>query len=121
MKKPAVLIAEGDEVLRQELRHLLHCGQAELIETTSQRGLPPALQARNPDLVIVGSTFDNPGESLEVAQAIRRSNRQIPIILITASSSEDLAIAALRAGINDYLRTPFSVEELNESVNRCLT
>jgi DNA-binding NtrC family response regulator len=55
-----------------------------------------------------------------VAQEIRRWDRWLPLILITATSSEELAIAALKAGINDYFKPPFVFDELLASVKRCL-
>jgi DNA-binding NtrC family response regulator len=39
---------------------------------------------------------------------------------VPATSSEDLAIACLRAGINEYVKFPFSLGELAEAVERCL-
>lgn len=71
--------------------------------------------------MIAGSSRDGAWDGLELAQQIRRWDRRIPLILITVNSSEDLAIAALRAGINDYFRRPFAPEDLAASINRCLS
>src|SRR5262249_36105506 len=71
--------------------------------------------------LIVNSSLDAAGDGLEVAQLLRRGNRKLPVILIATNSSEDLAIAALRAGITDYLKQPFSCEDLLTSVHRCLS
>jgi len=40
--------------------------------------------------------------------------------LIARDSSEELAIAALRAGINEYVKFPTTGEELAQAVMRCL-
>jgi DNA-binding NtrC family response regulator len=42
----------------------------------------------------------------------------VPIIFIANETSEELAIAALRAGINDYFKQPCSFEDLIASINR---
>jgi DNA-binding NtrC family response regulator len=55
-----------------------------------------------------------------MAQDIRRLNRWVPIVLIPSNSSEELAIAALRAGVTDYFRQPVVVDELVARVVRCL-
>jgi DNA-binding NtrC family response regulator len=41
-------------------------------------------------------------------------------LALTAVSSEELAIAALRAGINEYIKYPFASDELTSAVVRCL-
>ena len=58
---------------------------------------------------------------MQVAQEIRKGNSTIPLILITHDSTEALAIAALKLGINDYFKQPVSFDELAASVRRCLS
>ncbi len=120
MTKPIILIAGKDEVLRRRLKGLLLHQGCEIIESSDDSRALQAFQHMNPDLVIVGSSQDAPWKGVEVAQQIRQWDRSVPLILITTTSSEELAIAALRAGIDDYFKPPFSCEELTASVNRCL-
>ena len=47
--------------------------------------------------------------------------RTLPLILVMPESTEASAVAALKARVNDYLRPPFSFDELIGSVNRCLS
>ena len=121
MKKPKILIAERNDVLSRNLKKQLLCNGFEVIETSDKIDAFQSFQNNSPDLVIVVSSREDTRDELEVAQQIRRLDRIIPIILITAKSSEDLAINALRIGINDYFKQPFSFEELTVSVNRCLS
>lgn len=121
MKRQKILLAEKDAELRQNMKKaLLHHG-FEIIESFGMTDALRYFQNSNPDLVIVGSSEDSDSNELKVAQQIRRLDRIIPLILIAANSSEDLAIAALRIGINDYFKQPFSFEELTMSVSRCLS
>lgn len=54
-----------------------------------------------------------PGLSgLELCRIIRQHNQQIPIIFLTAKDSVDDAVFALSTGANDYIRKPFSFEEM---------
>ena len=48
-------------------------------------------------------------------------DRQIPIILITRYSSEERVIAALREGINDYFKWPYTEKDLVASIWRNLS
>lgn len=121
MKNPAILLAEGDEALRRNLAELLLRHGYEVMESGDKNGAVRCAQTRSPDLIIVGSSPDGAWDGLEVVQQIRRLDRRIPVILIPATSSEELVIAALRAGINEYFKRPFAFKELVASVDRWLS
>jgi len=121
MRRPEILIAEGDDVLRRSLKEMLLRLRFGIIESSDKTGILRNLPNPSIDLIIIGSFEDGAWAGLEVVQQIRRLDRKVPIILIAAKPSEALAIAALRAGINDYLKQPFSFEELVTSVNRCIS
>ena len=55
---------------------------------------------------------------LEALEEIRKRDRNIPIIIITASSTKDAAIEAIAKGANDYVLKPFEWEELKAKVER---
>ncbi len=51
-------------------------------------------------------------DGFALASRIRESNKQVPILFVTAKSMLDDKIAAFRLGADDYLTKPFSMEEL---------
>jgi DNA-binding response OmpR family regulator len=51
-------------------------------------------------------------DGFTLAQEIRKFNKQIPIIFLTAKSAKDDKIHGLEIGADDYLTKPFSMEEL---------
>lgn len=54
-----------------------------------------------------------PGMSgIEICRAIRKKDQQIPVIFLTAKDMVDDAVFALETGANDYIRKPFSFEEM---------
>lgn len=54
-----------------------------------------------------------PGVSgIEICRSIRKENKNIPIILLTAKDTVDDTVFGLEAGANDYLKKPFAFEEL---------
>ena len=55
---------------------------------------------------------------MEALQEIRKTNRSIPIIMITTSTTKEAAITALAKGANDYLLKPFEWEELRAKIER---
>ena len=120
MKKPVIVVSEGDTTLRRGLTRLLHAEGFEVVDASERREALRTPAAVAPDLVIVGSSGGGAWGSLDDAQHLRRWASKVPIILITAESSERLAIAALKAGISDYFTHPVSFGELLASVKRWL-
>jgi DNA-binding response OmpR family regulator len=54
-----------------------------------------------------------PGVSgIEICRSIRKENKDIPIIFLTAKDTVDDTVFGLEAGANDYLKKPFAFEEL---------
>jgi DNA-binding NtrC family response regulator len=120
MLKPVILIAEGNSTLRQNLRQQFVDQGYDLIEADNRVTTLEAVQTGSPDLVILGSWGKGEWDVIQTAQDIHKLDRKILLVLILTHSSEDIAFAALRAGINDYLKSPFSGEELITRVNNCL-
>ncbi|MFI5224325.1 MAG: response regulator transcription factor, partial [Nitrospirales bacterium] len=51
-------------------------------------------------------------DGMEVLQKIRRWDQQIPIVMVTASGSKELAVRAISMGAQAYMLKPFDVDEL---------
>ena len=73
-----------------------------------------------PDLVIVAFESGTAAAALAATAALRARDRRVPIVVIVAGGSEDIAIAALRAGVTDYVRDPVDPDALTTTVRRCL-
>jgi DNA-binding response OmpR family regulator len=53
---------------------------------------------------------------IEVCKAIRKNNKIIPILFLTAKDTVQETIEGLKSGANDYIKKPFSFEELLERI-----
>ena len=51
-------------------------------------------------------------DGFELAKKIREKDQTTPIIFLTAKSQPKDVVAGFESGANDYLKKPFSVEEL---------
>ena len=121
MDKATILLIESADFRRPELESCL-CGRGFIVLTAPDRtqGLE-SLQTCTPDLVIISSPQDASWDGLEVAKQIRRREKNVPLILLTWHSSEARVLAALRAGIDEYLKPPFSPYRFLASVEKVLT
>ena len=55
---------------------------------------------------------------LEVISVLKRQNPEIEIVIVSGYGSLDDAVKAIKVGINDYLKKPFSVDEVSFCLNR---
>ncbi len=53
---------------------------------------------------------------IEVCQSFRKSGRTAPVLFLTAKDTVQETIEGLKAGANDYIKKPFSFEELLERI-----
>jgi two-component system OmpR family response regulator len=72
-----------------------------------------------PDLIILDVMM--PGrDGLAVLQQLRAAGSQVPVIFLTARDTSGDRVAGLRAGADDYVVKPFSIEELLARVHAVL-
>ena len=113
-----ILIIEDDEkILRLLQRALNYEGYNVFLATEGRAGLS-LTQDQKPALIILDWMLPDM-DGLEVCQRLRELS-SVPIIMITALSSEKNKIAGLEAGADDYITKPFSRGELLARVNAVL-
>jgi DNA-binding response OmpR family regulator len=113
MLHPTLLVIKSDEKRFQELKKILEPKRYRLLAASQDGDIATHFQREKPDLVIICSSDENNDDGLQAAAEIRRQDRNLPIILVTQFSSEARAIAALRAGINDYFKVPYTGKNEN--------
>jgi DNA-binding NtrC family response regulator len=112
MTKLAILIVEPQASVRQRLKMLLlPCGYS-VVEALEPTDAIHIFHRQSPDLILVNASLQGARDGLALAQHIRKQHNTTPLILLTANGSEELAVAALRAGVNDYVKLPVAPEEL---------
>lgn len=55
---------------------------------------------------------------MEALEEIRKTDKNIPIIIITSSSTREAAIEAMAKGANEYVLKPFEWEELKAKIEK---
>lgn len=121
MKKPAIMIFGIDKILRYILlKQLVHNG-FKVYEAPEECDVMAQFHSIQPDLVVVCSFRMDPDDKLRVIKKIRWFDKRVPIVLITRFSDESRAIAALRAGVSDYFKVPFSSDKLVRRIFRLLS
>ena len=113
MVKPAtILVVEDDVTLRQEvLCRLLRREGYEVLEVDDGVEALRVLEHTDVDLILSDIRMEEM-DGLELLGRVRDSGLDIPFILVTAYSSDEKAIEALRKGAYDFIKKPFMNDEL---------
>jgi DNA-binding NtrC family response regulator len=95
----------------------LRARNCEIIDASGSDELLEMVRGAHPDLVIVHVGADTSG-TLASARRVRQVDRSARIMLVASACSSDLAIAAMRSGINDVLPECCSEDEVDEALER---
>jgi two-component system KDP operon response regulator KdpE len=112
-----ILVVDDERPIRRFLNASLS-GQYTVLEAaTGEEALKMAVSGR-PDVIILDLGLPDM-DGVEVARRLREWT-QIPIIVVSVRDQEEVKIAALDAGADDYLTKPFGVGELTARVRAAL-
>lgn len=109
--KPSILLAEDEEALGIIIAESLETAGFAVTHTTNGRDALQLLQTGNYSLALLDVMMPAM-DGFAVAQQLRLTNRQIPIIFLTSKTMPNDVVTGFESGGNDYLKKPFSMLEL---------
>lgn len=105
-----ILVVDDEEHILQVIKAYLIKNHYIVFEANTGRGALHLFETLHPDLIILDLMLpDMNGE--EICRRIRKSSN-VPILMLTAKSSEDDMVNGLMIGADDYITKPFSPREL---------
>lgn len=108
-----IYIVEDDAEIRGLEQYALESSGYEVVVFESAPGFYSAIRHSIPDLVLLDIML--PGEDgLQILRKIKTQpeTREVPVILVTAKSSELDTVKGLDLGADDYIAKPFGIMEL---------
>ncbi len=112
-----VWVVDDDRSIRWVLEKALQKADMQVSSFASATEVLDALAADQPDAIV--SDIRMPGlDGLALLQRMRASHPDVPVIIMTAHSDLDSAVAAYDGGAFEYLPKPFDVDEAVEQVRR---
>ena len=113
-----VLVVDDSGVMRKIIiRSLNAVGVNDTAEAADGAEGFTAFQAGNFDMVL--TDWNMPVRTgLELVQDIRGTGSQVPIIMITTEAQKTQVIAAIQAGVTDYLTKPFESDDLRAKLDK---
>ncbi|HKQ78962.1 MAG TPA: sigma-54 dependent transcriptional regulator [Blastocatellia bacterium] len=118
-RHPQILIADDDRLIRLTLEAGLSLYGFRVSCARSGREAMEAAQGKIFD-GIVSDVYMPDGDGLMLLREIRSSQPKIPIILMTAVGSVNLAVRAIEEGATDFIAKPFEIEALANLMHRHL-
>lgn len=120
-----VLIADDQEQVLVALEMLLHRYGFSTAAVTHPASVISALETEQFDAVLMDLNYTRDtvggGEGLELVSQIRLRDSLLPIVVMTAWSSVDLAVEAMRRGASDFVQKPWENHELVQKLSEQLS
>lgn len=113
-----VLVADDSGVMRKIIiRSLNSVGVSDTVEAANGQEAIDFFKADSFDLVL--TDWNMPEKTgLEVVQELRGSGSKVPIIMVTTEAQKGQVVAAIQAGVTDYLTKPFEAEDLRAKLDK---
>ncbi|MDQ3550151.1 MAG: response regulator transcription factor [Bacteroidota bacterium] len=119
MKKPKILYVEDEIFLAKIVCETLQSRGYDVVMEHDGNKAIKKFEESNPDVCILDIMLPNK-DGFDIADEIREKNNQVPIIFLTAKSAVTDVVNGFKSGGNDYIRKPFSMEELIVRIDNVL-
>lgn len=113
-----ILVVEDEKKIREIIKIYLQQDGFAVLEAADGKEALELFEKEKPALVILDLML--PKISGEEVSAEIRSVSEVPIIMLTAKTSEEDRVKGLQSGVDDYVTKPFSPKELVARVNAVL-
>ena len=114
-----IWIVDDDDSIRWVLEKALARENLSTKSFTNARDAMLALQSESPQ-VLVSDIRMHGASGLELLQTVKAKHPGLPVIIMTAFSDLDSAVAAFQGGAFEYLAKPFDLDKAVELIRRAL-
>jgi DNA-binding NtrC family response regulator len=119
-RKVDILLVDDDVAHRLMLKVNLSSDMYHIIEAGDGDEVLPLLDRESVDLILLDMKMARM-DGLETLQALRNSvHAAIPVVMLTAFSSVETAVLAMREGAYDYVAKPIDLNELHLVIEKAL-
>ena len=113
-----IVIAEDEPIMLKTLELRLKKDGHQVIAAADGKEALEHIESSDPDLVITDIMMPY-ASGLEIVGAVRkRTDKKIPVIILSAMGQENVVVEAFNLGADDYITKPFSPNELSMRVRR---
>ena len=118
LKKTSVLLVEDDEGLRQKFKLLLSTYVCEIFEASNGQEALELFLEKKPNFII--TDFKLPIlDGLELTSFIRKTNKHIPIVVISAYTEKESLLEFASLNLVKYMTKPIDFDQLYSILIKC--
>lgn len=117
---PDIMVVEDDVTNRETLVMILQGEGFRVIEAGSGDVALTILENQNVDLVLSDVRMPGSIDGIALLQEIKKRDKFVEVILITAYGSVELAVNAMKAGAYDFIVKPFKKIDIMKAVKNAL-
>ena len=114
-----ILLAEDEESIRELVKMNLEIEGYEVVTANNGKKAVQHFHEQHFDLLLLDVMMPEI-DGFHVAEQVRLTNMDVPIIMLTAKDSPQDRITGLKRGADDYLTKPFNFEELMLRIQKLL-
>ena len=115
---PTILVVDDEQLIRWSLAERLANDGYQVVEAGTAK---EALAQFGPQIDLVLLDYKLPdGDGLRVLKSMKSTDPDVPVILLTAFSSVETAVEAMKQGAYHYANKPFNLDELAMVVEKAL-
>jgi len=119
MTQEKILIIDDDDSIRWVLEKAVNRNQIQSVSLANTDNILEIIAREKPSAII--SDIRMPGtDGLTMLSSLQESHPHLPVIIMTAHSDLDTAVAAFKGGAFEYLPKPFDIEEALKVINRAI-
>ena len=119
MARNRILIVDDDDAIRFGLRDFLETQGYRVEEAATALEAETAFRNVRPDVVVTDYRLPD-GDALLLLPRLRAIADQVPVILLTAHGSVELAVQAMKEGAEHFLTKPVTLPALQVVIERSL-
>ena len=120
IEQSKILIIDDDDSIRWVLEKAVNREKIDAVTLANTDNIMEVIEKNKPDVVI--SDIRMPGtDGLTMLSKLQITHPKLPVIIMTAHSDLDTAVAAFKGGAFEYLPKPFDIEEALVVINRAIS
>ncbi len=115
-----ILLVDDSRTIRNIQKNVLNqLGYTDILEAEDGVQALAVFDEHSPDLALVDWNMPKM-DGITLVRKIRESGNKIPLIMCTTEAEKSRILEAIKAGVNNYIVKPFTVDSLGEKITQTL-
>ena len=115
-----ILLVDDSRTIRNIQKNVLkQLNHTDVLEAEDGVQALAIFNEQQPELLLVDWNMPNM-DGITLVRKIREINKEVPMIMCTTEAEKSRVLEAIKAGVNNYIVKPFTVESLGEKLEQTM-